>query len=71
MVSGAGLGVVFFLLSVQLQVSAGWSPLAAGAARLAFYVFDVDAVQVAADREPGGAFAAWAPGGWWWPRAEL
>ena len=29
-----GLGVVFFLLSIQLQVSAGWSPLAAGAALL-------------------------------------
>ena len=48
-----------------------WRALAAGAARLAFYVFDVDAVQVAADRAPGGAFAAWAPGWWWWPRAEL
>jgi EmrB/QacA subfamily drug resistance transporter len=29
-----GLGVVFFLLSIQLQVSAGWSPLAAGASLL-------------------------------------
>lgn len=29
-----GLGVVFFLLSIQLQVSAGWSPVAAGAALL-------------------------------------
>ncbi len=45
--------------------------LLVGAARLAFYVFDVDAVQVATDRSPGGEFAAWAPGWWWWPRAEL
>ncbi len=29
-----GLGVVFFMLTIQLQVSAGWSPLAAGAALL-------------------------------------
>ncbi len=29
-----GMGVVFFLLSIQLQVSVGWSPLAAGAALL-------------------------------------
>lgn len=29
-----GLGVVFFLLSIQLQVSARWSPLAAGASLL-------------------------------------
>lgn len=29
-----GMGVVFFLLSIQLQVSIGWSPLAAGAALL-------------------------------------
>lgn len=29
-----GMGTVFFLLSIQLQVSAGWSPLAAGAALL-------------------------------------
>ena len=48
-----------------------WRSLTAGAARLAFYVFDVDAVQVAADRPPGGAFAPWAPGWWWWPRGEL
>jgi ATP-binding cassette subfamily F protein 3 len=52
---------------------AGWAWLAlvVGAARLAFYVFDVDAVQVASDRPPGGGFTAWAPGWWWWPRAEL
>jgi EmrB/QacA subfamily drug resistance transporter len=30
----AGLGVVFLLLSVQLQVGAGWSPVAAGGALL-------------------------------------
>lgn len=30
----AGLGLVFFLLTVQLQVSLGWSPLIAGAALL-------------------------------------
>ncbi|MGF1595986.1 MAG: hypothetical protein ACFCVK_03500 [Acidimicrobiales bacterium] len=30
----SGLGVVFFLLSIQLQVMAGWSPTAAGAALL-------------------------------------
>lgn len=29
-----GMGVVFFLLSIQLQVALGWSPLAAGAALL-------------------------------------
>lgn len=29
-----GMGVVFFLLSIQLQVTVGWSPLAAGAALL-------------------------------------
>jgi len=29
-----GMGVVFFLLSIQLQVTAGWSPLRAGAALL-------------------------------------
>ncbi len=29
-----GMGVVFFLLSVQLQVSLGWPPIAAGAALL-------------------------------------
>ena len=29
-----GMGVLFFLLSVQLQVTAGWSPLAAGTALL-------------------------------------
>lgn len=29
-----GLGVVFFLLSIQLQVTAGWSPLEAGSALL-------------------------------------
>lgn len=29
-----GMGVVFFLLTVQLQVSLGWSPVAAGAALL-------------------------------------
>ncbi|MFV0525490.1 MAG: MFS transporter [Acidimicrobiales bacterium] len=29
-----GMGVVFFLLSLQLQVTLGWSPLAAGAALL-------------------------------------
>ncbi|MEM7341931.1 MAG: MFS transporter [Actinomycetota bacterium] len=29
-----GMGVVFFLLSIQLQVSLGWSPLASGAALL-------------------------------------
>jgi EmrB/QacA subfamily drug resistance transporter len=29
-----GLGVTFFLLSIQLQVAVGWSPLAAGAALL-------------------------------------
>lgn len=29
-----GLGIVFFLLSIQLQVTAGWTPLAAGAALL-------------------------------------
>lgn len=29
-----GMGVLFFLLSVQLQVTSGWSPLAAGAALL-------------------------------------
>jgi hypothetical protein len=29
-----GLGIVFFLLTIQLQVSAGWSPLAAGSALL-------------------------------------
>ncbi len=29
-----GMGVVFFLLSVQLQVAAGWSPIAAGTALL-------------------------------------
>lgn len=27
-----GMGIVFFLLSIQLQVTAGWSPLLAGAA---------------------------------------
>ncbi|MEN0063009.1 MAG: MFS transporter [Myxococcota bacterium] len=30
----AGLGVIFLLLSVQLQVTAGWSPLFAGASML-------------------------------------
>ncbi len=29
-----GMGVVFFLLTIQLQVTVGWSPLAAGAALL-------------------------------------
>lgn len=29
-----GMGVVFFLLSIQLQVTAGWSPVAAGASLL-------------------------------------
>ena len=29
-----GLGVVFFLLTIQLQVSAGWSPIEAGSALL-------------------------------------
>ncbi|MEM9749010.1 MAG: MFS transporter [Actinomycetota bacterium] len=29
-----GMGVVFFLLSIQLQVTVGWSPLAAGGALL-------------------------------------
>ncbi|MEQ8840253.1 MAG: MFS transporter [Acidimicrobiales bacterium] len=29
-----GMGVVFFLLSIQLQVALGWSPIAAGAALL-------------------------------------
>ena len=29
-----GMGVVFFLLSIQLQVTAGWSPVAAGTALL-------------------------------------
>lgn len=29
-----GMGVVFFLLSIQLQVGLGWSPLAAGSAML-------------------------------------
>ena len=29
-----GMGVMFFLLSIQLQVTAGWSPLEAGAALL-------------------------------------
>ena len=29
-----GMGVVFFLLTIQLQVAVGWSPLAAGAALL-------------------------------------
>lgn len=29
-----GMGVVFFLLTIQLQVTAGWSPLEAGAALL-------------------------------------
>ena len=29
-----GMGVLFFLLSVQLQVTAGWTPLASGAALL-------------------------------------
>jgi len=51
----------------------GWArrTLMVGAARLAFYVFDVDAVQVATDRPPGGGFTAWAPGWWWWPRDAL
>ncbi len=48
-----------------------WQALAAGAARLAFYVADVDAVQVAGERHPGGDFSRWAAGWWWWPRAEL
>lgn len=29
-----GMGLIFFLLAIQLQVTAGWSPLAAGAALL-------------------------------------
>ncbi|MDF1523051.1 MAG: ATP-binding cassette domain-containing protein, partial [Trueperaceae bacterium] len=46
-----------------------WRSLLGGAARLAFYVFDVDAVQVAAARDPGGGFEPWATG-WWWRARE-
>jgi ATP-binding cassette subfamily F protein 3 len=46
-----------------------WRALLGGAARLAFYALDVDAVQVATPRDPGGGFEPWAPG-WWWRARE-